>query len=42
MDSRYFTELFDDQQNVVVWQADGEAFDYALLTARDHETTSAP
>ena len=42
VDSRYFTELFDDQQNVVVWQADGETFDYALLTARDHETTGAP
>ena len=42
VDSRFFTELFDDQQNVVVWQADGETFDYALLTAREHVTTSAP
>lgn len=40
--SRFFTELFGDQQNVVAWQRDGEAADYALLTAREDETTLAP
>ncbi len=30
--SRYFIDLYGDQQNVIVWQRDGQAADYDLLT----------
>ena len=39
IESRFFTELFADQQNVVVWQRGGVSEGYDLLT--DRETVSA-
>lgn len=37
--SDFFVELYDDQQNVVVWQRDGESDGYALLTDRERVST---
>ena len=31
--STFLLELYDDQQNIVVWQRDGQTVDYDLLTA---------
>ncbi len=32
LESTYMLELYEDQQNIVVWQLDGESADYDLLT----------
>ena len=32
LESTYMLELYEDQQNVVVWKLDGESADYDLLT----------
>ena len=37
--STYLLELYDDQQNIVVWQRDGETVDYDLLTAGERVAT---
>ena len=40
--STFLLELYDDQQNVVVWQRDGETVDYDLLTATVREARLDP
>ena len=37
--STMLTSVFPDQQNVVIWQRDGEAVDYDLLTLQTAECT---
>ncbi len=37
--SRFFIDLYGDQQNVIVWQRNGEAADYDLLTGQRLECT---
>ncbi len=33
--STFMNELYEDQQNVVIWQVEGEAEDYDLLTLQN-------
>ena len=40
--STFLLDLYDDQQNIVVWQRDGEAVDYDLLTAAAREARLDP
>ncbi len=37
--SRFFIDLYGDQQNVIVWQRNGEGVDYDLLTGQKLECT---
>lgn len=37
--SSYLLDLYDDQQNIVVWKRGGETVDYDLLTASKREAT---
>jgi len=37
--SKYMLDRYDDQQNIVVWQIDGQPSDYDLLTASTRTST---